>query len=487
MTLENANVPPMKRGRIIIASLGLVAVATACSENSSQQVAGDLDAAEASGDDSGTIAQDAGPSSHDSGSRGGSKVDAEPGDAASMDSDGDHTAPDAESAFDGSLLDATTTCVPVAAPVACANGFASTFTSQSLPHLIGGGGARVRYDRGGKLHASWSNTVVGVTYLSNSTGSFVVEQVAQPMGLPNESFDFARLAVDACGNPTILYREEHQMGTGNQTGANVYLATRQNGVWSSEQVIVPTSASDGTPATDVGVVDLVLDTAGSPVVLALRKGDSHPMVMRRSGVTWSTESVPIVTYGINLPQATWSSTLGLVFATEDLQTFSHGVSLVWKQGGTWTKYDLPGADPLDAFGRDDEPGLALNSDASGRVHLAWRSYLASGGRVMHYTTIASPSAWTPIVAVPLPFDSMPISMTLLLSSASEPMITYDQFDGSNEHSYISRMVGGSFAASARVALYVENSASVVDATGRESVLVVNGNGPAMLYTRACAP
>lgn len=383
-------------------------------------------------------------------------------------------------------IDATPlTCVTATTPTACANGLATTFTAQTMPALTAGTSTRLRIDRGGFFHAGWSksSTKSGISYLTNRGGSFTVEDVTKPLGLPNERFDFARLVVDDCGRPMILYRHQHLPAGTNRYVHRIHLATKVSGGWLDEQLDVPTSPTDATPATDVDAADLVLDGNGLPVVVLTRYSASQPVVLRRTATGWDRETVPIFMDGINLPQVAWSSTLGLVFA------YANGAykpAVAWKEGGTWTAYDVPGANAIDSFASGDEGAIAVAAASDGRVHLAWRSYVGSG-RIMRYASIASASAWTTPTAVPLPQSNMPTAITVLVPPAGEPRITFDQFDGGVVNTYVSRMTSGVFAPAAKVAGQISSSGSTVDANGREYLLVGNYAQTARLYTQSCVP
>ncbi len=456
----------------------------ACSSSSSDSASGD----DAGGADDAAVGDDgsaADGASADSGHKdGGSGSDAAKSDAPY------------DAGFDAMPLACPTPALPT---TACANGVNTTFTAVATPTLLPAGTSppydvHAVVDSGGFFHLAWnvysSTATPYIRYATNRTGTFVIEDVAKPAGLVKDNLDFARLVIDSCGRPTILYRRVHQVGSTNVY--QLYLATKFTGGWFTEEIVVPTSASDATPVTDFEAVDLTIDPQFHPVV-ASRRYTSAPIVVSTKGATgWTHDFTGLTTSGINLPRVVWSSTLGAVLA------YSHSgdkPSVGIKNGSTWTETVLTSSTAIDSFGVGDESVIVETAAPNGTVHLAYVTYdNAAMKRLLHYTSIASSAGgFTAPVSVPMPYSGLPIPMRIFAPTGLEPRITFEQFNGAQNQDYLSTMSSGIFgAATSMTASFYEGNGSTIDGNGRVHLFASRYNGTSSSYvsdhaTQGCAP
>ena len=371
-------------------------------------------------------------------------------------------------------------CVVPGLPIpACPNGVAPNFASQALAP-IAARGTRLRVDNGGFYQASWHNSK-GVSYLTNRSGAFVVESVTGLVGLPNEAITLTRLAVDDCGTPTVLYLRSHLPAMSNKYDFRLFLATRKVGGWVHEPIEVPTSDDDASPATDYSSADLVLDDAGSPIVVLTRYSDSRFAILRRSGATFTAETLSIGGSRSFLPAAVWSNTLGLSLVYADGSASRPAVA--WKLGSSWTESILSSEGPVDSFSAGD-PSIAAAAGADGTVHVAYRIYPDSAGRRLRYASIAAPNAWTTPRPLPLSNGYMPEGITVLLAGTGKPRVTFNQFNGSQSVAHVSRLTDGVVLPAVVVGVSLD-SGRAIDSSGREHVLTTGT--VTKLYTQSCLP
>lgn len=302
----------------------------------------------------------------------GAKKDASSNDAAKDAANDAGSKQDGASGTDASGTDATVplVCLASSPTVTCGATFSATSTATSGIALTDMGPAlRVAVDPSGQLHAAWSTPTQGIRYAASKTSAFAVETIALPSGLASEVFLFPRVVVDDCGRPFVAYLHRHLPAGTDVTESHVYLATKSAGGWSTEEVVVPTSASSATPATDIHTVDLTLDGAGKPVLALGRWSTKSAYVARPSGGgAYSVEEVPnaVSSQLAGLPAVTFSSTLGIVLGVD----VAAKPTLMWKSGSTWNASTVVTTQPMDT-GRM----LAIASDAQGAVHVAWRQSL----------------------------------------------------------------------------------------------------------------
>lgn len=454
-------------------------VVAACSDDATGSVlGGDSDAGDREVSDNDNDAGKATTVPRDSGAEDASSVDASSVDAADAGDAGTDTTPLA--------------CPPDKLPTtACANGLATTYVAATLPPQQFAGSVELDIDEGGFFHAAWAEQSVtpGVRYLSNTSGAFKVESLAGPTGLPSEALRFARLAIDDCGRPTVLYvrRQAPPSGVGAYI-SRIYVATRTKGGWAAEEVVVPKSAADATPGTDFDAVDLTTDGQHRPIVVTHRASSYNPVVSTKGAGGWTHEHLPVSTSGINLPRAAWSSTLGLVLAYAKGSTWKPAIAA--KSGGTWTELEVPGSIAIDSFASNDDAVMAVSAAPDGTVHLTYVNYVGSR-RAMRYSTVSSVAGGLSApIAVPIPHAGLPIPMRVLARPGLEPRIVFEQFNGAQLHTYVSTMTAGAFGVAQDLGAY-SGAGGAIDGNGRLHVLGSRyGAGSAKttsLLTQACAP
>jgi hypothetical protein len=384
---------------------------------------------------------------------------------------------------------------PGSATTACASGVASTFTvsPQTAPAINASvSSIRVRFDRGGFMHAAWSSGANIVFYLTDKSGTLTLEQVAGPSGVASEVVNDVRLAIDDCGRPQILYQRSSLAV--QHHGHRLFLTAKLTTGWSEEELTIPTSSTDATPADDYDENDLVLDAAGAPIVLFTRYFDRHITLLERSGAGFTAETLPMSIGLLGGIVAGVSPTLGLVVAYEDLATSRPGVA--WKVGGAWAPSVFTSGAMVDPYGVDDEPNIELAIGPDGAAHVAYVSTNASSARTMHYTRIDGASGFAPDVIVPMTTTSKPDSFRLAIAPSGDARIIFEQVavhTGKNRVApWLTTMTAGAFGTPVPIPVVPTSSlhaasGSMLDANGRLHVVEHSVNEPIVLLTQDCRP
>jgi hypothetical protein len=406
------------------------------------------------------------------------------------------SAPLDASTHDASPDAALLACPPPALPTsACASGVASTFTvsSQTTTGInTSVSSIRVRFDKGGFLHAAWSSGANVVYYMTNRSGTLTFEQVAGPKGVPNELVDSVRLAIDDCGRPQILYQRGSIAITHN--GHRIFLATKLATGWSEEELTVPKSPSDATPADDYDQQDLVVDAAGSPTVLFTRYFEAKITILERAGAAWTAETLPMTVGSIGGIVAATSPTLGLVVSYQD--NVAGRPAVAWKSAGAWVPSVFTSGAYIDSFGSSDEPNVQIAVAPDGSIHLAYVSLDDADNRTMHYAHIGAAGGFSPDVSVPMPTTSKPYGFRLMTTPGGDVRLVFDQLavhTGKNRVApWLSTMTSGSFSTPVPVPVVPAsslscNTGSAIDGNGRLHVVEISMNEPIVVQTQDCKP
>jgi hypothetical protein len=387
-------------------------------------------------------------------------------------------------------------CPAVGLPAsACANGFVDGtfgFKQTSFANLDDLQGIRAFIDRGGFFHVvgtSMNTLRPWVVYLTNSSGTWTKEIVAQPLGRPMDTVNAAHLGVDACGHPSVLFLRRFLPAGQQAFDTRAFLATRANGVWTDAEIPVPTSASDATPSSHVSSADLAVEPNGTLHIVAVPQDFAIPVVLTRTtgGNSFSVDRLVNGASGINLPAVVWSPILGTV-VTDAATTGRPRITL--KAGGAWTSYAVTGGEAMPSGGGAGGPSLGVHADSGGAVHVAWRSEssIYSGNNV-YYTRFSSGAFAAPVVIASIApslvaYRTVENSIRVGANATGTPFVSHNAYYGP-QWTHPSAGAPNGWASN-QLTKSGEWAAGVMDSTGR-GYLISTGAAGIDVRTQSCAP
>jgi hypothetical protein len=467
---------------VLLATLSAPVVFAACASETAP-----VGSAEPS---TGEPSEDAGrdPSAKDVGNAAGDAGDATTGDAADA-ADTSVITPDASPA--------SPVCPAPALPApACANGVVGVFTSKTMAfaNLDDLRGVRAFVDRGGFFHVigtSMNTNRPWVVYLTNRSGAWQREIVAQSLGRPMDRVREARLGIDSCGQPSVVFLREHQPAGAIVADRRVFLATRSStGAWTDAEIPVPTSAVDATPSSRVYLADLAEEPSGALHVAVHLYSGSLPMVLTRSAgsTTFAIERVDTGANGPTLPAITWSPILGAVLADV---TVGYRPRIAFKVGGAWTSHEVTGGVGMTTSGSDGGPKLGVHADAVGAVHVAWQtSSSIYSGNELYYARYANGAFSAPVAIASIEpsvvaYRTVGNDIRIVASPAGIPFVSHGAYYGP-QWAHPTPGATPSGWTSHEVSKSQGWSAGVADSTGRGYLITTSAAG-LDLRTQACAP
>jgi hypothetical protein len=297
--------------------------------------------------------------------------------------------------------------------------------------------ASLALDTSGNPTVSWTDS--NNIYVKRWTGNSW-----QQLGgiLNNTSEGAPSLALDASGNPTVAQYELNGTSAGG-TSKTIYVKRWDGSSWVQLGGIL----NDRTNL-DAQYPSLALDAFGAPVVAWQESDGSSTNIYVKywDGLTW-LEYLPValdVNVGFNASEpslALDSNGNPVVAWYEELGGNSLNIYVKRWNGSNWVQYGAGGPLDITPFNTAYGPSLALDSNDNPAV--AWAEFGVSSYDI--YVKQWTGSSWVQRgTALDVTTNQPAISPSLALDSSGNPVVSWQETDGTSSNIYVKQWSGSSW-------------------------------------------